>query len=123
CAYTGGCEKFVSGCDATCPTPKEYPHLAPSAITASWNDRRELVANTADLVAISPSLWLKRQAQSGLWRNARVEHITNGLDLSQWLPRDKLEARRRLGIGIEDTVGLFVAANVHDRRKGFDILQ
>ncbi len=32
CAYSYDCRKFLTGCDATCPTPTEHPALAPKKI-------------------------------------------------------------------------------------------
>ena len=36
CAYPGTCEQFRTGCDASCPTPDQYPQLAPDRIAAAW---------------------------------------------------------------------------------------
>jgi hypothetical protein len=36
CAYTAGCEKYLTGCDDTCPTPAEYPALDPAKIAEAW---------------------------------------------------------------------------------------
>ncbi|HEY2112380.1 MAG TPA: glycosyltransferase, partial [Dongiaceae bacterium] len=44
CAFTGGCPKYLPGCDAACPTPTEYPALAPELIAPAWAAKRALLA-------------------------------------------------------------------------------
>ncbi|HMV48443.1 MAG TPA: glycosyltransferase, partial [Blastocatellia bacterium] len=65
CVYSFGCERFVSGCDAACPTTMDYPALPPNRIAAAWAARREVLQDSAPLVAVTPSHWLAREAQRG----------------------------------------------------------
>jgi glycosyltransferase involved in cell wall biosynthesis len=123
CAYSYDCRKFETGCDAACPTPKEYPTLQPLEIRPAWEARRRLFARRGDLVAATPSSWLAREARCGSWKGHRVEVIPYGLPTDLYRPLDRAEARRLLGIAGPGPVVLVVAHYLHDRRKGGEVLK
>ena len=122
CAYNYSCPKFMSGCDATCPTPHEYPALAPDRIRPAWEKRRKMFADYPQVCAVAPSRWLAATAQSGLWSSHRVEVIPYGLNLETFAPLDRAESRRELGITPAGPVLLASAMDVTERRKGLDLL-
>lgn len=122
CIAAYDCEKFVTGCDASCPTPGEYPALAPSRIAAAWQSKRQLLARVPNVVCVTPSRWMAAQARRGLWRNHRIEVITNGLPLEAYRPHDREAARRALGLSLQGPVALFTAQVLTDRRNGADLL-
>jgi glycosyltransferase involved in cell wall biosynthesis len=117
CAYSGDCRRFLTGCDAACPTPDEYPALTPSRIAAAWQARRRLLTAKLRLAAVSPSRWLAGEALAGLWAGSRVEVIPNGLPLDVYQPVERAEARRALGIAARGPV-LLIAARRFNRHKG-----
>ncbi len=43
CVYSGKCEQFLSGCQASCPTADQYPALAPERIEAAWIERQRVL--------------------------------------------------------------------------------
>lgn len=118
CAYSYDCRKFLKGCDASCPTPTEYPALSPELISGAWKKRQRIFAQYKKLTAVSPSRWLAREAETGLWQGHRVEIIPNGLPLNIYCPLDKKMARRKLGISPDGLVVLVVAGILDERRKG-----
>ncbi|MFC1706216.1 glycosyltransferase [Planctomycetota bacterium] len=122
CTYSHDCEKYVSGCDAECPTPREYPALAPHRIALSWQRRQRMFEQLPAMVAVTPSRWLASVARRGLWNNHRVEVIPNGIDLSVFRPVSRIEARRAFGIPERGFVLMFAAADLRERRKGAAIL-
>jgi len=122
CAYSYDCRKFIEGCDARCPTPYEYPVLAPRLIKRAWRTRQSLLASNFRLTAITPSRWLAREAQAGLWVEHRVETIPNGLPLKIFRPVKRAFAREALGICAQGAVLLVVAVHLAERRKGGDLL-
>lgn len=69
CAYRYDCEKFRTGCDATCPTPHEPPRLAPEHIAVAWDERRRLLAAHPDMIAVTPSRWLAAERSAGYGRD------------------------------------------------------
>jgi glycosyltransferase involved in cell wall biosynthesis len=122
CAYNYDCRKFVTGCDKMCPTPTEYPVLAPQQIGRAWQQRYQLLEAFPHMVAVTPSRWLAREAQAGLWRGHRVEVIPYSLPLDVYLPLDRTLARKALGIDKPGPVLLISAQNLTERRKGGGLL-
>ena len=122
CAYSYDCRKFITGCDHDCPTPNEYPALAPGRIKPAWELRRRVFANNPGLVAVTPSKWLAAEARAGLWANHHVQVIPNGLPLQSFNPCHRVDARAQLGIDAQGPVLLMVADNLTERRKGGQIL-
>jgi glycosyltransferase involved in cell wall biosynthesis len=131
CAYTNGCQKLVTGCDATCPTPHEYPALARTKIRKAWETKRRILKrrvidgrNRPILLANSSSTQsLARQALGERSSAARgVQRITLGIPTQTFVPLDKSTARHLLGID-KNAFVLFVAAtDVGDPRKGGDLI-
>lgn len=122
CAYSYDCRQFITGCNAACPTPSEYPALAPSRIAAAWEARRALLASFP-LTCVTPSHWLAREAQAGLWRDHPIEVIPNSLALDIYRPLPRALAREALNIRHEGPVLLMVAQHLRERRKGGDLLR
>jgi glycosyltransferase involved in cell wall biosynthesis len=122
CGYNYNCRKFITGCDATCPTPTEYPALAPERIADAWKQRRQLFGAYPRLVAVAPSRWLALEAQAGLWAGHRVEVIPYGVPLNLYRPLDRTLARKALGIDTPGPILLMAAEKLTDRRKGADLL-
>jgi glycosyltransferase involved in cell wall biosynthesis len=122
CAYSYDCDKFRSGCDATCPTPHEPPALAPEHIAAAWDERRRLQAAHANMVAVTPSRWLAAEARRGLWAGHRIEVIPYGVPTDVFVPLPRVDARQRLQIPAEGPVLLIAAFDLTERRKGAELL-
>ena len=122
CCYPGDCKKFLTACDAACPTPDEYPALPPKLIGAAFERRREILSGSDGLAAIAPSAWIGRLAAAGLWRHRPVFNVSNGIDLARFQPIDRVEARRELGLPAEGLVLVFGAALLREKRKGAQLL-
>lgn len=125
CAYSYDCERFITGCDDTCPTAHESPSLAPNQIHAAWLARRSIYEpHGNDLVIVTPSRWLASQARRGLFAGHRIEVIPYGF---AWGTTEteysRLDARRALGIEGGGPVLLIAAVDLSERRKGADILR
>jgi len=122
CAYNYNCNKFIDGCDALCQTPTEYPSLSAQLISDAWNRRERFFRKHHELVAVSPSRWLAREARKGFWKDNRVEVIPNGLPLEVYKPVDKNLSRTALEIETNTPVLLMAAYNLNAPRKGGEIL-
>ncbi|HUW95321.1 MAG TPA: glycosyltransferase [Anaerolineae bacterium] len=122
CAYSYDCRKFIGGCDATCPSPREYPRPDPALMARAWRLRRRLFARYTNLAAICPSDWLAREARAGLWSGHRVQVIPNGLPLDRYVPLSRELARAALGISSEKPVLLAAAQALTEQRKGGNII-
>lgn len=123
CSYNFECRKFVSGCDASCPTPAEYPPLSPDLIAGAWNSRRDMFRRKPGLHAVTPSKWLKEQTSNGFWRDFRVEVIPNGLPLNVYRPMDRTVARQALNLDPSQIHVLAAAHSLSDRRQGMVLLR
>ncbi len=122
CAYSYGCERFIAGCDAACPTPRQYPALPPGRIAGAWELRRQILAGAPRLAGVAPSRWVRDQALAGMWAGRRVEHIPNGLDLGVYSPADRAAARRALGLPAGGPLVLVAMPHLADPRKGAELL-
>jgi glycosyltransferase involved in cell wall biosynthesis len=122
CAFNYECHKYPEGCDETCPTPAEYPALAPYKISKAWNKRRAIYQRSQNLVAVAPSGWLARSARQSIWEGRRLEVIPYGLPLDIYQPMDRALAREALGLPVRGITLMTAAFNFQDPRKGSEIL-
>lgn len=122
CDYSYHCDKFATGCDAACATENLCPgvqkHLRPDEIKGLWERKRAFRSDRSYLAAIAPSLWLKRTAERGLWRDKQLHHIPYGLNLEQFHPVDRAAARAVLGLPADGLVMLLTATDLKQARKG-----
>jgi len=123
CAYAFGCRQYLTACSATCPTPSEYPVLAPERIATAHAERRRVLQRRPDAIAVAPSRWLAREAMGGLWHRHRVAHIPNGVPPDEYFPVPRDAARESLRLGRHDRVAVVVAERLGERRKGWALLQ
>lgn len=122
CAYSYDCDRYLTGCDAACPTPHEYPSLAPDRIAGEWRLRRDTIASLDRTLAVAPSRWLAERASDGLWGSSQVRRIPYGLPLDVFRPRNKTSSRDALGLPRGVPVLLAVADALEVRRKGMSLL-
>lgn len=122
CACAYDCTLFKTGCDARCPTPHEYPSLAPELIAPAWESRRAFYESYLEVVAVTPSRWMAQKAAAGLWRGHRIEVIPNCLPLDVFRPQSQSEARQSFGIDARGPVFLASATSWSDRHKGGAVL-
>jgi glycosyltransferase involved in cell wall biosynthesis len=75
------------------------------------------------ITVVSPSNWLACEARrSSLLINQDVHVIPYGIDLECFIPQDKAESRKALGLSKDKFVIAFGAARLDDPRKGLDLL-
>ena len=123
CAYNGDCQKFLTGCDESCPTPHEYPALAPSKIHAAWETKQQLMLSPKAPILAGLSNFTTE------FIKARFPHLANkdrhklatlrcGLPPEFFNAPDKRAARQWLGLPDDKFIVLFSASNLSDKRKG-----
>jgi glycosyltransferase involved in cell wall biosynthesis len=118
CIYNNDCQKYLGGCDASCPTPDDYPSVHPKKIQGEWQQKRQLIEGSTHLAGVTPSRWLADKARGGMWKTKRVEVIPYGLPLNVFSPVEKSVARKALGLETEGLVLLLAAHQLEDQRKG-----
>lgn len=103
CVHARTCRKFTSGCDASCPSPNEYPALPPDRIAGAWEDRRRLFVDAGIPIAAN-SRWTASRAGEAFGGRGTVELLHLGLDTRRFAPLDRRVARRLLGLDDRPTV-------------------
>ncbi len=122
CAHSLDCDRYLRGCDHTCPTADEYPVLAADQIAGAWNKRADILADPSRMVAVSPSFWLADRARAGLWSGHRVEVIPNGIQMETNLQPDRQVARQALDIQYPGMVVLMAGSKLDQRNKGGELV-
>jgi glycosyltransferase involved in cell wall biosynthesis len=118
CAYSFGCESFITGCDIHCPTPNVRPAMAPEKIRGAWEKKMAFFdAAPAGLHAVSPSAWLAQLATQRAWRADQLSIIHNGVDTAVFQPSDRARLRAKHVIPSDRPIVLFFLAHPNDRFK------
>jgi glycosyltransferase involved in cell wall biosynthesis len=114
CHYTHGCEKYKTDC-SDCPQLKEEFHdIAKTVLETKKNYLPK------ELVIVTPSQWLADCAkESTIFKDHRIEVISNSLETDIFYPVNKEEAKRIWGIPANAKVILFGACDHTEHRKGF----
>ena len=125
CVYNGTCRKYLAGCDAECPTPTEYPALAPDRIARAWRDKRLLYAGGDAPVILANSDWAADTARTALAATGvpPIERFRLGFPLDLFRPRDRRQCRDRLSLPQDRFIVVVSAATLLEPRKGADQLR
>lgn len=119
CCYAGSCAKFLTGCDAECPTAHEYPSLQPEHVAPAFQHKLEVVSKPRRLVLLANSEWTKSEAERSLiGSKGVVKRLKYAFPTHMFEPRDKGVCREILGLPRDRFVVLFAAVNNADERKG-----
>lgn len=127
CAHPRACGRAAIGCDAACPSPDEYPQLAPGRIADMHGRKRAVLAGDAGVSATpSPAPWLLANSD---WTLARarelappgtvVEPIRLAFPTAVFRPGARAELRGRLGLPPDDVLILVSSVIVDGPDKGF----
>jgi glycosyltransferase involved in cell wall biosynthesis len=122
CAYAGGCARYIAGCDASCPTPTEYPPLPPEQIGDAWAEKRALLSTARPPALLAYSDWAHGIARAAFpsGQAPPIGQIRLGVPLDIFRPMDRDLCRDRLGLPRGRFVVLFSARFLVDARKGAD---
>jgi glycosyltransferase involved in cell wall biosynthesis len=124
CAYPAGCEKYITGCDHTCPTPNEYPALPPDQIADAWSKKRLLLGEPQGPWVLTNSLWAAGIASRAFAADAHHHprippvapfHLSFPLDVFR--PRDKRMCREAFDLPADSFI-ILLAGAISDPRKG-----
>jgi glycosyltransferase involved in cell wall biosynthesis len=122
CHWDADCGKFVQRCGAC-------PQLGSSAdddlSREIWARKRQAFERVegSRLRVVAPSRWLAAEARrSSVLGRFVCSVIPYGVDTEVFAPRDKRMSREILEIPTDAKVVLFLADDIHARRKGFYLL-
>lgn len=123
CAYPGPCRKYLAGCDADCPTARQYPDLTPEKIAPAWDAKRTLLSGDHPPYILANSGWsadLMLKAVSAVQGDAasRIRQIQLGAPVHLFRPLQKNAARHALGIKADHFVIAFSVSSLSEDRKG-----
>lgn len=121
CVYSFDCERWMSGC-GRCPYPETYQAIKRDGSAISHRLKRHAF-HAANVEFIGVSAWMTKLARQSLLAPIPVHHVPNGIDTRIYWPEDKEQARRILGLPFDRPVAIYLAHNISDPRKGFDLLQ
>ncbi|WP_147045322.1 glycosyltransferase [Methylobacterium gnaphalii] len=119
CAHPKDCPVIADGCDARCPTPAEYPQLAPGRIAGAFAAKRQ--ALHAPLL-LANSDWTRARTQALAPGGTSIAPIRLAFPTGVFRPRDRAALRRGLGLPEHDILVLFAAVIADAPDKGFDDL-
>ena len=115
CHYAGTCLEFLEFC-SYCPFLRKS---GKKDLSARLFAQKRKIYNQSPLSIVTCSKWLRTLSQeSKLLRRKDFYNIPNPIDTDFYAPRDKAEARKRLGLPVDKKILLFGAHTVDDSRKG-----
>lgn len=121
CGYPGDCQKWLTGCDSSCPTSQEYPALNPQLIEDAWRGKRAILNSDNNLHVVANSRWSQIQFQRALV-TTDSQHTPKSATLGApvWLFEAiaKGAARDLLEMPRDAFVVFFSASSLSDARKG-----
>jgi glycosyltransferase involved in cell wall biosynthesis len=126
--FTGGCHNHGAcpGCRHECGhCPVLGSTQEKDLSRAIWRRKKRAYSYIPEgrLHVVAPSRWLAAECrQSVLLGRFPVSVIPNGLDTTDFRPRDRAVAREVLGIKRDSKVVMFVAGNIGDPNKGLSLL-
>ena len=114
CHYSRGCTSYYTGC-GTCPLLKSKNKLDISLLLARYKRKclRDLL-----IVGISP--WISKEAEkSFVFKDRSIRVIWNNVDLKEFYPVQKANARKELQLPLNKKLILVTAVNINAYYKGF----
>jgi glycosyltransferase involved in cell wall biosynthesis len=122
CHYDLGCDRFVARCGA-CP---QLGSKDPNDLSRKvWRRKERLFSRVlgSRLNLVASSRWLAQEVRrSPILGKFPITIIPYGLDLEEFSPRPREIVRDLLGIPQDARVLLFVAEDIDNKRKGFELL-
>ncbi|WP_449410955.1 glycosyltransferase [Methylobacterium komagatae] len=119
CCHPRDCTRAESGCDATCPTPDEYPPLAPNRIAGMHRRKRAVLGAEAGPLLLANSAWTRARSEALAPASAVTRPVSLAFPTGIFRPGDKAALRRRLGLPEGDVLILVSSVIVDGPDKGF----
>ncbi len=119
CCHPRDCTRAETGCDATCPTPDEYPPLAPRRIAGMHARKRAVLAAPDGPVLLANSGWTRARSEALAPATAVTRPVSLAFPTGIFRPGDKAGLRRRLGLPENDVLILVSSVIVDGPDKGF----
>jgi len=119
CCHPRDCTRAETGCDASCPTPDEYPPLAPRRIAGMHARKRAVLAAPEGPLLLANSAWTRARSEALAPAPAATRPVSLAFPTGIFRPGDKAALRRRLGLPEGDVLILVSSVIVDGPDKGF----
>ncbi|KQU05816.1 glycosyl transferase family 1 [Methylobacterium sp. Leaf469] len=119
CAFPCDCTRLATGCDAGCPTPTQYPYLAPSRIAGVHAEKRAYLAGPGGPLLLTNSAWTHEYTRANAPAGTAVARIDLAFPTGAFRPGDRTALRRRLGLPVDGVLVMFAAVIADAPGKGF----
>lgn len=118
--YPQLCMKYETGCDSGCPTPQQYPFLAPDKIATAHRGKRALYTRKDPPVLLANSAWTAHMANvlGPRDRTAPIEQIRLAFPTQTFRPFDRKTVRAELGLPADHIIIAFAAVIADAPLKG-----
>ncbi len=123
CCHPRDCTRAETGCDASCPTPDEYPPLAPRRIAGMHARKRAVLAAPEGPLLLANSNWTRARSEALAPAPAVTRPVSLAFPTGIFRPGDKAALRRRLGLPEGDVLILVSSVIVDGPDKGFTDLR
>ena len=121
CSFTFDCEKWIDGC-GDCSNLDYYPKLKTDT-TEFLVRTKQQIYNKSHLTFAVPSQWLKNRTGKSILGGHDIRVIHNGIDEKVFVPTDKIEAKKLLGLPLDKKILLFTASgSIKNPQKGGEYL-
>jgi glycosyltransferase involved in cell wall biosynthesis len=119
CAFPAECAVIAAGCDARCPSPTQYPQLAPDRIAGAYAAKRALLAGPVAPMLLANSAWTADFANRLAPPGTAIDRIDLAFPTGVFRPGDRPDLRNRLGLPAHDVLVMFAAVIADAPGKGF----
>ncbi|WP_457104801.1 glycosyltransferase [Methylobacterium sp. P5_C11] len=123
CCHPRDCDRAAMGCDAACPSPDEYPQLAPDRIAGMHGRKRAVLAAPSGPWLLANSAWTLARARELAPPGTAAEPIRLAFPTAVFRPGDRAVLRRQLGLPPDDVLILVSSVIVDGPDKGFPDLR
>lgn len=119
CCHPRDCTRAETGCDASCPTPDEYPPLAPRRIAGMHARKRAVLGAKDGPLLLANSGWTRARSEALAPATAVTRPVSLAFPTSVFRLGDRAALRRRLGLPEGDVLILVSSVIVDGPDKGF----
>ena len=112
CHYRGDCKETAC---KNCP-------LLPGNIAHKHYQRKQELFKKGNITFVGCSQWITERAQQAI-PEVQVVHINNCIPHNIFRYIDQQEARKKLGLPLDEKIILFCSQRLNDERKGYSYLQ
>ncbi len=121
CAYydLSGCTKWKDGSCGNCPSLHRYPKSYRDRTSYKYEQKKRLFTGLENLHIVTPSKWLKEEAEKSFFAGYPVRVINNGIDLDVFHPT---KSTFKDDHGLNGYKILLAVSYRWDERKGVNVL-